>query len=192
MPIKQIVLDLETQRTFDEVGGRAHFDKLGISVVGTYFYETGEFKIFEESQIPQLEQALQRASRVIGFNIRRFDFPVLQPYLKATEAAKLPLFDIMDELEKILGHRVSLNSVAQATLGTGKSGDGLDAIHYFRNGEMEKLKSYCLDDVRLTQQIYEYGKKNGQVFYQSKDGKNRLSVRVNWKDPEPPKQASLF
>jgi len=98
----------------------------------------------------------------------------------------------MDELEKILGHRVSLDSVARGTLKVGKSGHGLDAIDYFRNGEMEKLKAYCLDDVRLTHQIYEYGKTNGEVFYFSKDGKNCLPVRVDWKDPEPPKQASLF
>lgn len=104
----------------------------------------------------------------------------------------MPILDIMDELEKILGHRVSLESVAQATLGVGKSGKGLDAIAYFRNGEMDKLKAYCLDDVRLTREIYEYGKKNGEVFYQSKDGLHRLPVKINWKDPEPPQQQSLF
>ncbi|MBI1909336.1 MAG: ribonuclease H-like domain-containing protein [Deltaproteobacteria bacterium] len=191
MPADQIVLDLETQKTFDEVGGRNNFHLLGVSVVGTYFYEKNQFKIFEEKEIPELENELQKTSRIIGFNIRRFDFPVLAPYLKI-DPAKLPILDIMDELEKILGHRVSLESVAQATLGVGKSGKGLDAIAYFRNGEMDKLKAYCLDDVRLTREIYEYGKKNGEVFYQSKDGLHRLPVKINWKDPEPPQQQSLF
>ncbi|MDO8461669.1 MAG: ribonuclease H-like domain-containing protein [Deltaproteobacteria bacterium] len=191
MPPHQIVLDLETQKTFDEVGGRSNFHLLGVTVVGTYFYETNEYKIFEEKEIPSLENELVRCSRLIGFNIRRFDLPVLAPYLK-TDSTKIPILDIMDELEKILGHRVSLESVAQATLGVGKSGKGLDAIAYYRSGEMEKLKKYCLDDVRLTREIYEYGKKNGEVFYQSRDGQHRLPVKIQWKDPEPPQQASLF
>lgn len=191
MAADQIVLDLETKRTFDEVGGRGHFAELGISVVGTYFYETGQYRVFEESEIPELERELEKCTRVIGFNIRRFDMPVLKPYLKL-DPGKLPMLDVMDELEKILGHRVSLNSVAQATLGASKSGNGLDAIAYFRNGEIEKLKKYCLDDVRLTREIYEQGKKTGAVSYTSKDGRNRLPVRIDWKDPPPPQQASLF
>jgi DEAD/DEAH box helicase domain-containing protein len=77
-------------------------------------------------------------------------------------------------------------------LGVGKSGSGLDAIHYYRSGEIDKLKKYCLDDVRLTKEIYEFGKKNGLVYYLSKDGTNRLTARVDWKDPAPPANLSLF
>ena len=188
----QIVLDLETKKTFDEVGGRANFSELGVTVVGTYFYENGEYKIFEEHELVQLESKLSRCTRIIGFNIRRFDFPVLQPYLKHLSLSDIQIFDVMDDLEKILGHRVSLQSVASATLNVGKSGSGLDAIHYYRTGEMEKLKKYCLDDVRLTKDVYEFGKKTGSVFYYSKDGRTRLEAKVNWKDPEPPTNLSLF
>jgi DEAD/DEAH box helicase domain-containing protein len=186
-----VVLDLETQKSFDEVGGRNPAE-LKISVAGVYFYENDGYLCYEEAQIPELEQRLSQASRVIGFNIRRFDFPVLQPYLKHIDLAQVPLLDLMEDLEKILGHRVSLQSVASATLGVGKSGSGLDAIHYYRSGEMEKLKKYCLDDVRLTKEVYEFGKKNGVVYYLSKDGKNRLSARVSWNDPAPPANLTLF
>ena len=71
MPPGQIVLDLETKRTFEEAGGRNPAD-LGITVVGTYFYETDEYRIFEEGEIPDLEQSLSQATRVIGFNNNRF------------------------------------------------------------------------------------------------------------------------
>jgi DEAD/DEAH box helicase domain-containing protein len=191
MPQRQVVLDLETQKIFDEIGGRNPAD-LGVSVVGVYFYENDEYVCFEETRIPELERRLADTSRVIGFNIRRFDFPVLQPYLKHIDLGQMPLCDIMDDLEKTLGHRVSLQSVASATLGVGKSGSGLDAIHYYRSGEMEKLKKYCLDDVRLTKEVYEFGKKNRVVYYLSKDGTNRLTARVAWKDPAPPANLSLF
>lgn len=191
MPIGQIVLDLETKKTFDEVAGRNPAE-LEVTVVGTFFYETGDYKVFEEGEIPELEQVLAQATRVIGFNNRRFDFPVLQPYLKHLKLSEIPYLDLMEELEKVLGHRVSLNSLAKATLQAGKSGTGLDAIAFYRNGEMEKLKKYCLDDVRLTKEIYEFGKRFGHVYYQSKDGATRLEAKVGWKDPEPPPNLSLF
>jgi DEAD/DEAH box helicase domain-containing protein len=191
MPQGQIVLDLETKRTFNEAGGRNPAD-LGITVVGIYFYGTDEYRAFEETDLPELEQVLSETSRVIGFNIRRFDFPVLKPYLKRIDLSKLEILDILEELEKRLGHRVSLQSVAQATLNRGKSGTGLEAIEFYRRGEMEKLKKYCLDDVRLTREVYEFGKKFGHIYYQSKDGTTRLKVEVQWKDPEPAANLSLF
>lgn len=187
----QIVFDLETQRIFEEVAGRNPAE-LGVSVLGAYFYEGDSYEIFEEGRLGEFEAKLAHCSRVIGFNIRRFDFPVLKPYLKHVNPANLPILDLMEELEKTLGHRVSLQSVANATLGQSKSGSGLDAIRYFRAGEMEKLKSYCLDDVRLTREVYEYGKEHGEVSFLSKDGKNKILVKVNWKDPEPPANYSLF
>jgi DEAD/DEAH box helicase domain-containing protein len=191
MPQRQAVLDLETQKIFDEIGSR-NPGELGVSVAGVYFYETDEYVCFEESKLGDLERRLANVSRVIGFNIRRFDFPALQPYLKHIDLGRMEMLDILEDLEKILGHRVSLQSVASATLGVGKSGSGLDAIHYYRSGEMEKLKKYCLDDVRLTREIYEFGRKNGLIYYLSKDGSNRLTAKVDWKDPVPPANLSLF
>ncbi|QQR79760.1 MAG: ribonuclease H-like domain-containing protein [Deltaproteobacteria bacterium] len=191
MPANQIVLDLETKKTFQEVGGRGAAE-LGVTVIGTYFYEGNRYVIYEENQIAELEQQISLVTRVIGFNIRRFDFVVLQPYMKHIKLADIAIFDIMDDLERLLGHRVSLQSVASATLNVGKSGSGLDAIEYYRTGQMEKLKKYCLDDVRLTMEVYEFGKQNGRVFYWSKDGSTKKEVAVEWKDPEPPTNFSLF
>lgn len=187
----QIVLDLETQKSFDEVGGR-NFADLGVTVVGTFSYETGEYRAYMEDEIGELEKLISEATRIIGFNIKRFDFPVLQPYTKRLKLSELPYLDLMEELEKILGHRLSLQSLATATLNEGKSGSGLDAIRYFRDGEIEKLKKYCLDDVRLTKELYEYGKKFGSVSYLSKDRSNKLAVKVSWQDPPPPVNLSLF
>jgi DEAD/DEAH box helicase domain-containing protein len=191
MGASQVVLDLETKKSFQEIGSKNPAE-LEITVVGVYFTATQEYRTFEESEIPELEQHLSNASRIIGFNIRRFDFPALQPYLKRLKLSEVPYLDILEEIEKTLGHRVSLQTVAKATLNEGKSGSGLDAIEYYRNGEMEKLKKYCLDDVRITYNIYEYVKKFGHLYYFSKDGSNRLEAKINWKDPDPPANLTLF
>lgn len=191
MPRNQIVLDLETKKTFDEIGGRNPAE-LGVTVIGTYSYATDTYRAFWEHEVAELEQLLSKASRVIGFNIRRFDFPVLQPHLRHIRLNDLPALDLLEELEKILGHRISLQSLATATLSVGKSGSGLDAIQYYRTGDFEKLTKYCLDDVRITKDIFEFGKKWGTVSYLSKDGRNKMSAKVTWQDPVVPSNLSLF
>ncbi len=174
----ELVFDIETQKTFDEVGGRDHLEQLKVSVVGVYSYTRDAYLTFEEHQMKELEMMFKNSTRVIGFNVIGFDFPVLTPYL-TFPWKQLKILDIMREIEKMAGHRVSLDSVASATLGAKKSGHGLDAIKYFREGNWTALKEYCLQDVKLTREVYEYGKKNRKVHYTSKVG-GTLSVPVNW------------
>lgn len=162
--LKKIVLDLETQKSFDEVGGRGKNHLLKISVCGIYDYSQDKYSIYEESEIPKLAPILQTADQIIGFNIKNFDFEVLQPYLQFN-IHDVPYYDLLEEIEKVIGHRIKLESVAQGTIGSGKSGNGLEALLYFRNGRMDLLKKYCLDDVKVTKQVYDYALKNQKVLY---------------------------
>ena len=174
----KLVLDLETQREFSEVEGRKP-ERLGVSVVGVYGYDDDRYEAYREEELPRLAPRLQAAELLIGFNIRRFDLPVLQPYL-AFSLATLPVLDIMEEIVKNLGHRVSLDSLAQATLGRGKSGSGLDALRWYRDGRLDLVKRYCLDDVKLTKELYEYGKAHGRLFFTSRFSQGKIQVPVFW------------
>ena len=162
--LKKIVLDLETQKSFDDVGGRGKNHLLKISVCGIYDYSKDEYPIFEESELPRLAPILQSADQIIGFNIKQFDFEVLQPYLNFN-IFDIPYYDILLEIEKVIGHRIKLESVAQGSIGSGKSGNGLEALLYYKNGKMDLLKKYCLDDVKVTKQVYEYALKNQKLLY---------------------------
>ena len=175
-----IVFDIETQHEFSEVGGRDYTHLLKVSVVCCYSYAQDKFLEFEEKEIPQLEELLKTAGLLIGFNTKHFDYRVLQPYLKELDLNSIPACDIMEDISNVLGHRLSLDSIAEATLGTKKSGHGLDAIRYFREGNMEALKKYCTDDVRITRDIFEYGKTNGKLMYFSKYRPDPLTVPVDW------------
>jgi len=177
-----IVLDLETQKSFDEVGGRENFHLLRVSVVGIYSYKHDEFRTFTEWETPSLRGLLEEASLIVGFNLKRFDYLVLEPYFKRS-LRDFPTLDIMEDVERFLGHRLSLDTLVKATLGEGKTGHGLDAIRYFREGEIEKLKSYCLADVRLTRDLYEYGKRHGHMKYQKNN--DLRTIPVNWGPPAP-------
>lgn len=179
MSDRRIVLDLETKRSFDEVGGRNHVEKLGVSVVGIYNYDTDEYRCFLEHEFGELQNLLIDTDLIVGFNHVYFDMPVLQPYF-SVDVKKLPCFDIMLDLQALIGHRVGLDSVASATLGIGKTATGLDAIRYYNEGRWEELKKYCLNDVKVTREVFEFGIKNKSVSYTSKYGNTIKQIKVNW------------
>lgn len=162
--LKKIVLDLETQNLFQDVGGRGKNHLLKVSLCGIYDYARSQYIMYEESELPKLAPLLQTADQVIGFNIKDFDFEVLQPYMNF-DLSELPYYDLLEEINKVIGHRIKLESVAQATLGTGKSGDGKEAVLYYRSNRMDLLKKYCQRDVQITRQVYEYALKNQKVLY---------------------------
>ncbi len=175
-----IVVDVETKKSFAEVGGENHIRELGISVAGVYSYAQNSFFAYEEHELAELEKILENTEQIIGFNLKHFDLPVIEPYLKKFSFGKVAVTDMFEDAVKFLGHRVGLGGLAKATLGVGKSGHGLEALQWFKDGRMEDLKKYCLDDVKITRDLYEYGKKQGHVLFESyADGKTH-SIPVNW------------
>ena len=174
-----VVIDLETQKSFKEVG-KSKLEKLKISTAGVYDYLTGQFVAYEEKDMMLVEKRLQDIGLIIGFNIRRFDMPVLAPYL-FMPVENLPVLDLLDVIEQVRGHRASLDSIAGPTLGQHKSGSGADALTLFKENKMEELKRYCLDDVRLTKEIYEYGCREGKIKFTSTWDYKTYEIPVNWK-----------
>lgn len=179
MTDRRLVLDLETKRTFDDVGGRNQMDKLGISVVGIYDYSTDEYRCYTENEFGELQNLLIDSTMIIGFNHIQFDMPVLQPYL-SIDVNKLPCFDIMLNIQEVIGHRIGLDSIASATLGIGKTATGLDAIKFYNEGRWDELKKYCLNDVKVTKEVLDYGIKNKKIFYTSKFGQTKKECKVDW------------
>ena len=175
---KVVVFDLETQRSFAEVGGRSQFHRLGVSVGVAYRYDEDEFLVFREDEVGDHITLLMDAQLVVGFNIRGFDYEVLRAYTEE-DLQRLPTFDIMYDLEERLGFRPKLDSVASATLGVGKSADGLQALEWWRSGEIDKIIDYCREDVRVTRDVYDFGKRNRWVQVERFGGKPR-KVEVDW------------
>lgn len=171
-----LVLDLETQKTFKDVGGKAYLANLLISVCGVYNYETKELKAYREDELGELEEVLKNTKVVVGFNHIQFDMPVLKPYLKQVQLDDFEYVDIMERIQNVLGYRISLDKVAEATLGIKKSGHGLQAVEYFNDGKWDELISYCLDDVDITRQVYEFGLKNGYVKFKAGWGDYEIPV----------------
>ncbi|MDQ7814730.1 MAG: ribonuclease H-like domain-containing protein [Patescibacteria group bacterium] len=173
----EVVLDIETQNTFQDVGAY-NPSLLQISLIGCYFYETDTFEAFMEEDLPKLWPRLERADRVIGYNLFGFDYPCMQSYYTG-DFKRIPTVDVMVEIEKRIGFRVKLDDVAHATLGIGKSGHGLQAVEFWKKGEIDKLRDYCLQDVRITRDVYEFAIENQHVFYFDRMGqKQRVPMPI--------------
>ena len=187
-----LVIDLETKKSFAEVGGEKNIADLGISVAGVYSYAKDAFFAFEEHELGQFSEMLKVTDHLIGFNIIHFDIPVLAPYVDQNILARIAVTDIFTDAVAFLGHRVGLDGVAKATLGEGKSGHGLEALEWFRQGRVEEVKKYCLDDVRLTRDLYEYGKKNGHILFESYIDNKIHSIPVAWREGSPAPVARIL
>lgn len=184
----ELVLDIETANSFADVG-KYDPSLLKVSLVGVYSYATDKYESFLEPDLPKLWRMVEAADRVIGYNIIGFDWPCLNSYYPG-DLLKLPTLDLMYEIEKALGYRIKLDDVAHGSLGVGKSGNGLQAIEFFRRGEIDKLRDYCLQDVKVTKEVYEFGLANKQVKY--KDRMDRLiSVPVNFEAAKEKKPVSM-
>ncbi len=175
-----VVFDLETQNLFEDVGGRANIGALKVSCAVTWSSARRDFKVYWEEDIPELVVELKTGGRVVGYNLKGFDYEVLRPYAPNERLQFLPTLDIMEDLFRTLSFRPSLDSVAKATLGENKSADGVQAVTWWRSGEKDKLAEYCKVDVDVTRRIYDFGCEFGYVQYITRLG-SRQKVKVNWK-----------
>lgn len=177
-----LVFDIETQKSFDEVGGRDNLHLLGISVLAVYSYNHNKSFVFDENNITQFQKILDGAETLIGFNSNGFDVPILK--YNNFDLGNIYSLDLMDEVKSGAGFRISLDNIASATLGINKIADGLQAIRWYKEGNIADIKKYCVSDVSITREVYEYGKKNNHIFFVNRE-KAKIAIPVNWSKERP-------
>ncbi len=173
-----LYFDLETQKSAQEVGGWDNKRLMKVSVAVIYDSLEGEYSAFTEDKVGELIQQLVSADLVIGFNIKRFDWDVLKAYSNV-DFSRIKALDLLEEVSRVLGRRISLDHLAQATLKESKIADGLQAIRWFREGNIEKLTEYCKHDVDLTRRLHEFGKDKGYLLFEDSQ-KRLLRIPFNW------------
>lgn len=176
--MRKIVFDIETRNIFQDVGTNNPVD-LSISVVGVYDYETDSYKTYMEEDLNELWKLIEKTDAFITYNGDHFDIPLLNKYYPG-DLFKIKSIDLLKEAQKSIGRRMKLDQVAEGTLGIKKSGNGLDAIKWWKSGEIEKIKKYCLDDVKITKDVYEYACKNNKLFF--KEGPNINEIKIDTTD----------
>ena len=160
--MRRITLDIETAAP--AVGGSFGPRVMELTVVCIHDTETGAFSAYTQEELPALWPILEKADMLIGYNSDHFDIPILNKYYVG-DLGRIRSIDLLAEIRNVLGRRLKLDSIAEATLGRKKTGHGLDAVKWWQQGEYEKVKNYCIEDVRITKDIYEYALQNKKLRY---------------------------
>ena len=174
-----VYFDLESQKLFQDVGGR-DASRLLLACGVTWSTQRNDFAVYWEKDARALVTELKSADRVVGFNILYFDYEVLKPYAPGENFRSFRSLDLLQDIQRALNFRLSLDTIAKATLGATKTADGVQSVEWYRNGELDKVAEYCKSDVDITRRVHEFGRDNGFVYYYSKLG-SKLKVPVNWK-----------
>jgi len=180
-----LVFDIETKNFFtDPEVGWNNFDALKISVVGVYSYLQDKYFCYNEDEIEELGKLFREAGRLVGFSSNRYDVPVLHSHFKANAATrdldlwKMERVDLLEEIEMATGSRISLSRLAEANLGVAKTGSGAEAITLYNEGRIEELKKYCLEDVRITKELYDIYRNKGRFLIPDKKTGEVADVEV--------------
>jgi len=181
--MRKITFDIETKNLFQDVGSNDPTD-LDISVVCIHDSLTDEYKSFLEKDFKDLWPIIEQADMLITWNGDHFDIPLLNKYYPG-DLSKIKSMDLMREVQKSLGRRLKLDSVGEATLNRNKSGHGLEAVEWWRNGEVDKIIKYCIEDVRLTKDLYDYAVTNKSLKYNEFGNLKVIKLDTsNWETPE--------
>jgi DEAD/DEAH box helicase domain-containing protein len=171
-----LVFDIET---IGNISSPNFVDEMQITVVGVYNYAKDEYKTYFLEELTDLEADLKQANLLVGFNNDHFDTPILNKYYQF-DLFSIASFDILREFRANTGKRLGLDAIASMTLGSSKSGTGSNAMTLYQNGKLEELAQYCLNDVKLTKDIFEYCINKQHLIYPSKDGWLRLKVDMKY------------
>ncbi len=179
--MKKIVFDIETTNFFTDTGS-SDPASLDMSCVCIYDYETDTYSSFTKETLKDLWPIFEKADLIIGFNSDHFDIPVLNKYYSG-DLTKIKSLDLLKKVKDSLGRRIKLDTLAEATLGRNKTGHGGDALVWWKNGEHQKVIEYCIEDVRITKDIYEYAINNQSLKYVDAGGIKEMKIDTsNWHD----------
>ncbi len=193
--MRKIVFDIETKNIFSDVGSKDPAD-LDISIVGVYDYETNKFETFGQEEFPKMWPYFQKADVLITFNGEHFDIPLLNKYYKKAglgDIKTIRSLDIFKEIKNSSGRWLKLDKIAEGTFGVNKVGNGLEAVKWWREGKVDEIRKYCIDDVKITRDVYDFAMKNKKIIF--REGPFTKEVKLDTKHWEPVpeiKTQSLF
>lgn len=170
--MRVITFDIETKGKFL---GNGDFSNLEITVACAHDSETGAYTSYFIDELPKLFTLLEHADAIVGFNSEHFDIPILNKYYTG-DLTKIKSIDLLKEVKNVLGRRLKLDNLASATLGTKKSGNGLEAVQWWEQGLYEKVRDYCIDDVKITRKLYEHALKKGKLKYNDYDSVREIKL----------------
>lgn len=188
--MRVITFDIETVNQFSDVGSSDPI-ALDISLVGIHDSETDKFDSFLVPDFPRLWKVLEKADAIVGYNSEHFDIPILNKYYPG-DLTRIKSIDILKEIQEVIGRRVRLDAVAEGTLDMRKSGNGLDAIRWWREGKIDLIREYCLKDVEITRKVFDYALKNNHLKFKELGKTKEVKLNTSkWLTPSAKSKSAI-
>ncbi len=165
---KIVVFDLEIKNLVGQNGiGWKDYGKMGISVGCAFDYSRMDYLVFMDDNLQELRELLAKSDLIVGFNHTGFDLPLLAAYTKPVEKnPNLEIYDLLVESRKAVGWSegkqfpkgLKLDNHLEETFGKDgmKTADGAEAPGMWQRGELGRLISYCLRDVKTEKRLFEH------------------------------------
>lgn len=190
---KIAVFDAEIKERIENLpNGWKDHHLMGVSVLVIFDYRTMRYRIFGDANIEEAISILNTYDIVVGFNTVGFDWKLLRatyPMLYQTTYAKRVSkdFDILREIWISLGldpdnfngkthGGYKLDHVAEETVQLRKTGDGANAPKLYQQGLLFELIDYCVQDVKIEKELFEFAVRNKFVRRNGKPIPLNLSV----------------
>jgi DEAD/DEAH box helicase domain-containing protein len=173
--MREITFDIETANAFPTLS-RNDLSRMELAIVAIHDSETDEYSSYSKEELGKLWPIIESADVLIGYNSDSFDIPLLNNYYPG-DLTKIRSLDLLVEVQNALGRRLRLQSLAEGTLKVGKSGDGLQSVRWWQEGLYDKVREYCIDDVRITRRLYDYALEHGGLKY--KDLKDTRTIKID-------------
>ena len=188
--MKRIVFDIETADVFDNE--KRNPEDLTLAVVAIYNYQDDTYSAYTQETLPDLWEVLRSVDTLVGFNNNHFDTPILNKYAPMNLLKSYTSIDLLESVRNSLGRRIRLDWIAEGTLGIHKSGDGLQSVAWWRDGEVEKVKQYCIDDVRITKDVFDYALKHEELKYSDLGSVHTIPIDTSqWQKEITAEEASI-
>lgn len=188
--MKGLVFDIETSDVFNNE--KRNPEDLTLAVVAVYSYTDDAYTAYTQETLSDLWEVMRNIDTLIGFNNNHFDTPLLNKYAPMDLTKEYESIDLLESVRQSLGRRIRLDWIAEGTLGINKSGDGLQAVEWWRQGKVEEVKQYCIDDVRITKDIFDYALKNEELLYNDLGSVHTIPIDTSqWKREESAEDASV-
>lgn len=177
MAHRVVYFDLETRKLAQDLSPHREtgWDLLregkgGISALAIYDSEEDWTFLYDDHSILDAALHLESADVVVGFRSQAFDVPVIEGVLGRNLRLREHI-DIYESVQQALGGRMlrgrageyTLDAISKRTLGRGKIEHGEHAPALARQGKWARLFRYCMDDVRLTRDLFAYIRDEGGI-----------------------------
>lgn len=160
---------------------------MGISVIGAYDYAENRYRVFCKDNFDEFAKLLAVRRPLVTFNGLNFDNRVIDAVMKIGYEPDEGDYDILVEMWRAAGLGpqfkfpthvgFSLDAVCKVNFGTEKSGSGGKAPIDWQAGRIGTVIDYCLNDVKLTKQLYDIILMTG-LLLDPRNGQSKLIMRM--------------